>query len=210
MTTQAAPFRLWSTLVGVACLSLGGLLTSAAAADLPRVRVETSLGNFVIEINTERAPLTAANFLDYVKTNQYDGTIFHRVIGNFIIQGGGLDTAYKPKTTRAAVANEAGNGLSNKRGTVGLARSDQPHSGNCQFYVNINDNEDLDPQPLRWGYAVFGKVVEGLDVVDKISQTSTGAAGPFPKDAPVQPIVIRHVELLGAPPAPAVTASPAP
>jgi peptidyl-prolyl cis-trans isomerase A (cyclophilin A)/peptidyl-prolyl cis-trans isomerase B (cyclophilin B) len=103
------------------------------------------------------------------------------------------------------VPNESGNGLNNKRGTVGLARTDSPHSGNCQFFVNLNDNEDLDPQPLRWGYAVFGKIIEGMDVVDKIGHVPTGAAGPFTKDAPVQQVVILHAEYLNPP-----TTTPAP
>ena len=199
------------------CLILGLARTQgASAADdkvvAPRVRVETSQGSFVVELNTERAPLTSANFLDYVKSGHYTGTVFHRVISNFVIQGGGFDTSYKLKPSRAPVSNESGNGLSNKRGTVGIARSDLPHSGNCQFYVNVNDNEDLDPQPLRWGYAVFGKVVEGMDVVDKISRVPTGSAGPLPRDAPSDPVVIKSATLLNPPPAapaaPAVPSAP--
>ncbi len=196
------------------CLVLGlaqatGAWAAEEKAAAPRVRIDTTQGSFVIELNTERAPLTAANFLDYVKAGHYSGTIFHRVISNFVIQGGGFDTAYKLKNPRAPVSNEAGNGLSNKRGTVGIARSDLPHSGNCQFYVNVNDNEDLDPQPLRWGYAVFGKVVEGMDVVDKISRVPTGSAGPLPKDAPSEPVVIKSATLLNPPPAaPATPAAP--
>lgn len=196
------------------CLLLGlaEAQVALAAEDkpaAPRVRIETSQGSFVIELNPERAPLTAANFLDYVKSGHYSGTVFHRVIGNFVIQGGGFDTSYKLKTPRAPVSNESGNGLSNKRGTVGIARSDLPHSGNCQFYVNVNDNEDLDPQPLRWGYAVFGKIVEGMDVVDRISRVPTGSAGPLPKDAPTEPVVIRSATLLNPPPAPPAAAAPA-
>lgn len=189
-------------------LALGVARPARAAEPLPRVRVETSLGAFVIEVNAERAPLTAANFLDYVRSGQYDGTIFHRVISNFVIQGGGFDTSYKMKPTRAPVPNESGNGLSNKRGTVGIARSEVPHSANCQIYVNLNDNEDLDPQPLRWGYAVFGKVVEGMEVVERIGHVATGAVGPIVRDAPLEPVVIRHVELLNAPSAAASAPAP--
>ena len=192
-------------LVAVSCL----VAQPALAADVaPRVRIETSLGSFVVELNTDRAPLTSANFLDYVKTNHYDGTIFHRVINNFVIQGGGFDTSYKLKPTRAPVPNESGNGLANKRGTVGIARTELPHSGNCQIYVNLNDNDDLDPQPLRWGYAVFGKVVEGMDVVDRIGHVATGSVGPLPKDAPLEPVVIKHAEYLNPPAAAVAPAAP--
>ena len=192
-------------LVAVSCL----VAQPALAADVaPRVRIETSLGSFVVELNTDRAPLTSANFLDYVKTNHYDGTIFHRVINNFVIQGGGFDTSYKLKPTRAPVPNESGNGLANKRGTVGIARTELPHSGNCQIYVNLNDNDDLDPQPLRWGYAVFGKVVEGMDVVDRIGHVATCSVGPLPKAAPLEPVVIKHAEYLNPPAAAVAPAAP--
>ena len=115
-----------------------------------------------------------------------------------MIQGGGYDNKYNLKPTRDPVPNESGNGLSNKRFTVGLARTDTPHSGNCQFYVNLTDNEELDPTPLRWGYAVFGRVVEGLEVVEKIGRVPTGSAGPFAKDAPIDPVVIQRIEPLPA------------
>jgi cyclophilin family peptidyl-prolyl cis-trans isomerase len=189
--------RLLPTLVGLAVL-----LAGAAGADTPvggptdRVRVDTTLGSFVIRLETTRAPLTTANFLNYVRSGFYSGTIFHRVIANFVIQGGGYDDKYRLKDTQPPVANESGNGLSNKRFTVGLARSDSPHSGNAQFYVNLTDNDDLDPTPLRWGYAVFGRVVEGLEVVEKIGRTPTGSAGPWPKDAPLEPVVIQRIEAL--------------
>jgi cyclophilin family peptidyl-prolyl cis-trans isomerase len=189
--------RLLPTLLGLAVL-----LAGAAGADTPaatptdRVRVDTTLGSFVIRLETARAPLTTANFLNYVRSGFYSGTVFHRVIANFVIQGGGYDDKYHLKDTQASVANESGNGLSNKRFTVGLARSDAPHSGNAQFYVNLTDNDDLDPTPLRWGYTVFGRVVEGLEVVEKIGRTPTGPAGPWPKDAPVEPVVIQRIEAL--------------
>jgi len=199
--------RLFATaLVAVSCLAA----SPARAADVaPRVRIETSLGSFVVELNMDRAPLTSANFLDYVKTNHYEGTVFHRVINNFVIQGGGFDTSYKLKPTRAPVPNESGNGLANKRGTVGIARTELPHSGNCQIYVNLTDNDDLDPQPLRWGYAVFGKVVEGMDVVDRIGHVATGSVGPLPKDAPLEAVVIKHAEYLNPPAAAPAAPTPA-
>ena len=168
----------------------------ALADDAPsRVRVNTNQGSFVIQLESTRAPLSSANFLTYVKSGYYVGTIFHRVISNFVIQAGGYDEKQQVKVTQASIPNESGNGLSNKRGTVGLARSEAPHSGNAQFYVNVTDNDDLDPTPLRWGYAVFGRVVEGMDIVDKISHVPTGSAGPWSRDAPLDAVVITGVEL---------------
>jgi cyclophilin family peptidyl-prolyl cis-trans isomerase len=184
----------------------------APAAELPRVRIDTNLGSFIVELEAQRAPLTTANFLQYARSGFYTGTVFHRVINNFVAQAGGFDEKFQPKTPGAGVPNESGNGLSNRRGTVGLARSEAPHSGNAQFYVNLADNEDLDPNPVRWGYAVFGRVTEGLDVIDRIGHVATGAAGPWPKDAPVDPVVIRGMQVIGEPaatPGGAATASPA-
>lgn len=176
-----------------AALMLG--FSSLASAE-PRVRVETTLGSFVIELNPQRAPLTVASFLEYVKAGHYTDTVFHRVIGNFVVQGGGFDTTYVEKPTRAGTPNESGNGLSNRRGTVGLARTGEAHSGTAQFYVNLVDNAALDPQPSRWGYTVFGHVVEGMNVVDDIGAVATGNVGPFDRDAPLQPIIIKRVEVL--------------
>jgi cyclophilin family peptidyl-prolyl cis-trans isomerase len=186
----------------LALLVLGG---SARAADAPtQVRVSTNMGDFVIELRTERAPLTTANFLRYVREGFYSGTLFHRVVANFVIQGGGHDAAtLKLKATHDSVFNESGNGLQNKRGTVGMARSEAPHSGNSQFYVNLVDNSDLDPVPTRWGYTVFGRVVQGMDVVDRIGETATGATGPFKSDAPLKPVIIEKMEIIGASSAPA-------
>lgn len=152
------------------------------------------MGSFVIELDAERAPLTVANFLEYVRARHYDGTIFHRVISNFVAQGGGFDEKYVEKPVRAGIANESGNGLSNRRGTVGIARTGEPHSANAQFYINLADNPSLDPQSSRWGYAVFGRVVEGMNVMDGIGAVATGAAGPFEKDAPLKQVVIVKVE----------------
>ena len=143
------------------------------------MRVETNLGSFVIALDTDRAPLTAANFLEYVRAGHYNGTIFHRVIANFVAQGGGYDEKSSRSRPAQGVPNESGNGLSNRRGTVGLARTGDPHSGNAQFYINLGDNAALDPQPSRWGYAVFGHVIEGMNVVDDIGAVATGEVGPF-------------------------------
>ncbi len=177
-----------------------------AADDAPRVRVTTSMGAFVIELDPKRAPLTVENFLGYVRDGHYSGTLFHRVVANFVIQGGGVDREYRMKPPRAPVPNESGNGLRNVRGAVGLARTERPHSGDAQFYVDVADNPDLDPLPSRWGYAVFGHIVEGMEVVDRISVAPTGAAGPFPRDAPLRPIVIESIELLA--PGPSESATP--
>jgi cyclophilin family peptidyl-prolyl cis-trans isomerase len=160
----------------------------------PQVQVITSLGTFTIELNAERAPLTVANFLKYVDQGQYTNTIFHRVIANFVIQGGGYDTNYKLKPAPTKVVNESGNGLTNVRGTVGMARTLEPHGGDCQFYVNLYDNAALDPNQTRWGYAVFGKIVQGMDVVDKIGNVPTGAKGNFKEDTPLQQVVIEKIQ----------------
>jgi len=165
--------------------------TPAAASQL---QVVTSLGSFTIELNAERAPLTVAHVLKYVDQGQYSGTVFHRVVANFVIQGGGFDSSYKLKAAPTKVVNESGNGLTNQRGTVGMARSQDPHGSDAQFYVNLYDNEALDPNKTRWGYAVFGKVVQGMEVVDKIGNVATGAHGPFKEDAPLQPVVIERIE----------------
>ncbi len=172
------------------------------AAGPERARVTTSLGVFVIEIQRDRAPLTAENFTKYVKEGFYTNTLFHRVVANFLIQGGGVGPDFKAKPTYKPIANEAGNGLKNLRGTVGLARASGPHSGDAQFYINVADNSDLDPLPTRWGYAVFGKVVEGMDVVDRISVSPTGAMGPFKQDSPLREVVIQKIELIEDTPPP--------
>src|SRR5579864_1876231 len=181
-------------------LLLGLLLAQGGArADEPnpQVRVTTNMGEFVIELRPDRAPITVANFLRYVKEGFYTNTLFHRVIANFVIQGGGHDaTTLQLKPTHDNVFNESGNGLQNKRGAVGLARTDSPHSGNAQFYVDLVDNPDLDPVPTRWGYTVFGRVVQGMDVIDRIGETATGATGPWKADAPLKPVIIEKMEIV--------------
>jgi peptidyl-prolyl cis-trans isomerase B (cyclophilin B) len=175
-------------------LPLGSALADAA----PRVRLTTNLGDIVIELNQEKAPKSAANFLTYAKEGFYDGTIFHRVIDGFMIQGGGFTQDYAKKTTHAPIDNEAENGLKNVRGAVAMARTNAPHSASSQFFINVVDNGFLDftsPTPRGWGYAVFGKVVEGMDVVDKIRRTPTGSGGPFPQDVPQTAIVINKAVL---------------
>jgi cyclophilin family peptidyl-prolyl cis-trans isomerase len=194
------PSQCRTGIAALAALALGVLLAPGAArADEPatQVRVTTNMGEFVIEVRAERAPLTAANFLRYVREGFYSGTLLHRVVANFVIQGGGHDAAtMKLKPTHENIFDEAGNGLQNKRSAVGLARGDAPHSGNAQFYINLVDNPDLDPVATRWGYAVFGKIVQGMDVIDRIGETPTGASGPFTKDAPLKPVIIEKMEIV--------------
>ncbi len=179
--------------------------TTEAAKPQPKppattqVLVVTSLGNFTMELNAERAPLTVAHFLKYVDQGHYTGTLFHRVVANFVIQGGGFDVNYKLVPAPAKVVNESGNGLTNQRGTVGMARAQDPHGGDAQFYVNLYDNEALDPNKTRWGYAVFGRIIQGMDVVDKIGNVATGARGMFKEDAPLKPVVIERIERIAAP-----------
>jgi cyclophilin family peptidyl-prolyl cis-trans isomerase len=156
------------------------------------------MGNFTIELNAERAPLTVKNFLAYVDQGHYTNTLIHRAVANFVIQGGGFNADYTPKPAPVTVVNESGNGLSNVRGTVGLARTQDPHGGNAQFYVNINDNAALDPNQTRWGYAVFGRVTSGMDVVDRIGNVATGKHGPM-DETPLKPIVILKVERVANP-----------
>jgi len=179
-----------------------------AAAPASRVAISTSLGRIVIELDPIKAPKSSENFLQYVKDGFYAGTVFHRVIDGFMVQGGGFTTDLQLKPTRAAISNEANNGLSNLRGTVAMARTNEPHSATAQFFVNVVDNQRLDfvsEQAGLWGYAVFGKVVEGMDVVDKIRALPTGGQGPLPRDVPLEPVLIESAELLQAPAADAAT-----
>ncbi len=162
----------------------------------PVVEVETNFGTFVITLESAKAPKSVENFLSYVDAKHYDGTIFHRVIKTFMAQGGGYDQQYEKKPVHASIQNEADNGIKNTRGTVAMARTGEPHSATSQFFVNVVDNKFLDhtgKDQRGWGYAVFGKVTDGMDVVDKIKEVSTGSNGPFDKDCPDDPVVIRHI-----------------
>jgi peptidyl-prolyl cis-trans isomerase B (cyclophilin B) len=156
------------------------------------VRMETSLGDIIIELDGAKAPLTTANFKNYVTSGFYDGTIFHRVIRDFMIQGGGFTPDMKQKTTRAAIRNEADNKLGNKKYTIAMARTDDPHSASAQFFINVKDNPALDhraPSGNNWGYAVFGKVVQGMEVVDRIVRVKTGNRSGH-QDVPQEPVII--------------------
>ena len=167
-------------------------LTSQAA---PSIQMQTSMGTIVIELDSEKAPITVKNFLQYAKDGFYDGTVFHRVIDGFMIQGGGFDKDMGEKPTGAQIPNEAKNSLKNQRGTIAMARRAEPHSATAQFFINHKDNSALDyPSQDGWGYAVFGKVTQGLDVVDKIAKVKTGNRGMF-QDVPVEPVVIQSVKV---------------
>jgi peptidyl-prolyl cis-trans isomerase B (cyclophilin B) len=162
----------------------------------PVVEVETNFGTFVITLDPGKAPKSVENFLRYVDAKHYDGTIFHRVIKTFMIQGGGYDQQLEKKPVKAPVQNEADNGVKNTRGTVAMARTGDPHSATAQFFVNVVDNKFLDhtsKDQRGWGYAVFGKVTEGMEVVDKIKEVPTGADGPFDKDCPLETVVIQSI-----------------
>ena len=172
-----------------------------AGEDHPRVLIQTTQGDIVLELDRKRAPATVENFLRYVREGFYDGTIFHRVINGFMIQGGGFTPDFQRKQTYAPIKNEADNGLKNKRGTIAMARTRNPHSATAQFFINVADNKFLDhtrPTVNGWGYTVFGKVVEGMETVDRIRKLPTGPGGPFPKDVPRKAVVIEKVSLLPA------------
>jgi peptidyl-prolyl cis-trans isomerase A (cyclophilin A) len=204
--------------------------TAAWAQEAPRVKFSTSAGDFVVEVYPDKAPKTVENFLQYVRDKHYDGTIFHRVINNFMVQGGGYDTKYAQKPTRTPVAHEgrqalAKGGPKNVVGTLAMARTNDPNSASSQFFINVKDNAFLDPVAIPpgdpvpkfeyqgrvyenvprsqlegasqlYGYTVFGKVVSGMDVIEKIKATPTGAGGPFPSDVPKTPVVIKSATLV--------------
>lgn len=163
-----------------------------------QVRLETSQGNITIELDEAKAPESSRNFVEYVEAGHYDNTVFHRVIKGFMIQGGGFEPGMKQKGTRAPIRNEANNGLKNDRYTLAMARTNDPHSATAQFFINATDNEFLNfksESGSGWGYAVFGKVVDGTDVVDKIEQVKTGRSG-FHNDVPLEDVVIRRAVVL--------------
>ncbi len=172
----------------------------------PQVELSTRLGTIVIELDAARAPISTENFLAYARSGNYDGTVFHRVIETFMIQGGGYDTEMKERPTPDPIRNEGDNGLSNVRGSVAMARTGDPHSARNQFFINVVDNPRLNhvpgdegEEPINWGYAVFGTVIEGMDVVDEIRVVPTGTYPPFFNDVPLQPIVIDSVRVIGDP-----------
>ena len=179
---------IWKPLVILSATAAG---SGALAAD-PQVDLKTSLGTIRLELYPAKAPKTVENFLQYVKDGHFNGTIFHRVIDNFMIQGGGYDKSYREKATRDSIPNEAKNGLRHDLGTIAMARTSAPHSASSQFFINGKNNDFLNAANAQdgWGYAVFGKVVAGMDVVNKIFKTPTGSGGPFPTDVPKQMVII--------------------
>ena len=213
-----------------AVMALAWAWTSLAQADaLPKVRIVTNQGTIEASLYADKAPNTVANFLQYVKDKHYDGTVFHRVIANFMVQGGGFDAKYQQKPTRAPIQHEGraalAAGLKNTTGTLAMARTNDPHSATSQFFINVVDNAFLDPTPIPegdpvkrfeyqgrvyeniprsqllnapqlYGYTVFGKVTSGMDVVQKIRNTPTGAGGPFPSDVPQTPVIIQSITLI--------------
>ncbi|QCB45048.1 peptidylprolyl isomerase [Hydrogenophaga sp. PAMC20947] len=191
----ASARRRLNRLIAGATLALAIPAVGWAQDASPRVRLTTSMGDIVIALDATKAPLSAENFLQYVKDKHYEGTVFHRVIDNFMIQGGGFTTQMKQKATRAPVALEASNGLKNDRGTVAMARTSNPNSATSQFFINLVDNAPLNaPSPDGYGYTVFGKVIAGMDVVDKIKSVPVGNQGMF-QNVPTTPITILKATL---------------
>ena len=189
--------RQFLKLFSVTLLSgLSALPLAASAEGAPKVSMKTSLGEIVLEVYPDKAPKSAENFLAYVKSGFYNGTIFHRVINGFMIQGGGYDSNMKEKPTRAPIQNEAKNGLKNRAYTLAMARTPDPHSATAQFFINVKDNDFLNyAGPNNWGYCVFGKVTEGTDVVDAIRKVRTGTKG-FHGDVPVEDVIIEKAEIV--------------
>ena len=169
---------------------------SISSENYPQVEIVTTSGSFIIELDRNRAPISVENFLSYVEEGFYTNTIFHRVIEGFVIQSGGYTTEFEMKETKPEIVNESGNGLSNRRMTVGMARSSEPHTASSQFYINLVDNVSLDPMPTRWGYAVFGEVISGFEVVAAIGQSATQTFQDL-QDVPVAPIIILEAKKTG-------------
>ena len=194
-------FTLFTRLLPVlllACALLAAPQDIRAQGPDPVVKLETSMGDILVRLDARKAPMTTANFLEYVKAGQYDGTIFHRVIKDFMIQGGGMTASLREKTTRAPIKNEADNGLRNRKYTIAMARTSDPHSATAQFFINVKDNSFLDHRskdPQGWGYAVFGKVIRGQDVVDQIAAVKTGSRGYY-EDVPMQPVIIKRATIV--------------
>lgn len=186
-------------LLAFALLATSLLVQNLSAADNPTAIIHTSMGDIKLELDAEKAPVSVENFINYANSGFYDGTIFHRVISHFMIQGGGFTPDMKKKPTAEPIANEAGNGLSNLRGTVAMARTNDPHSATAQFFINTQDNANLDfsggTNSRTWGYAVFARVTDGMSVVEDIRFVETTSMPPF-SDVPSVPVVIESVEII--------------
>ena len=192
--------RTWAA-VALASAAMLSVTADAQTQASPQVKFATSAGDFVVELYPDKAPKTVDNFLQYVRDKHYDGTLFHRVIPNFMIQGGGFDANYVQKPTRAPVAHEGRQALEkggprNVTGTLAMARTNDPQSATAQFFINVKDNAFLDPSAQSYGYTVFGRVVSGMAVVEKIKSTPTGSGGPFPTDVPKTPVLINSATLV--------------
>ena len=199
MLKPQGKFRPVLTALLLPLLLLSGI---AYTAENPKVKIQTNHGDIILELDPEKAPKSVANFLQYVEDDFYTNTIFHRVIDGFMIQGGGFSPHFERKTTRPPIINEADNGLKNTRGTIAMARTSDPHSATAQFFINVVDNSFLDHKdktPRGWGYAVFGHVIQGMDVVDAIRAIPTGSGGPFPRDVPKSPVIILGVSYINKP-----------
>jgi cyclophilin family peptidyl-prolyl cis-trans isomerase len=196
-------FKSFKTLscAAITAVAIFSVIKSSLAQEVSRVKFATTAGDFVVELYPDKAPKTVANFLQYVNEKHYDGTIFHRVIDNFMVQGGGFDAKFAEKKTRPPVAHEgrealAKGGPRNTLGTIAMARTNDPQSATAQFFINVKDNAFLDPSAQSYGYTVFGKVVSGMDVIQRIKTSPTGAGGPFPSDVPKTPILINSATLV--------------
>ena len=197
MPSPGAPAAATAAVVLSALLYLAGA-GAQADADRPRVTFETTQGSFVLELDRSSTPGTVANFLAYVRAGFYRGTVFHRVIPGFMVQGGGYTEGFRQRPTRAPIRNEADRAKGNNRGSIAMARTGDPHSATAQFYINVVDNDFLnhrDQTPGGWGYTVFGRVVEGMETVDRIAALPTGSGGPFAQDVPLQAVIIRETRV---------------
>ena len=178
---------------------MGSIMGNVDAAEKPKVYFKTNIGDFTIELEPELAPKTVTNFIQYVEEGHYDGLIFHRVIKAFMIQGGGFDASYSKKPTRPPIENEADKGLSNERGTIAMARTGDPHSATNQFFINVKFNGFLNyvsKSQQGWGYTAFGRVIDGMNIVGRISRLETGKGGPFPSDVPAEQVIIEEAKLV--------------
>ena len=189
--------RLKFTFIFITLLLIFSSMSTQAAR--PKVEVTTNMGSFVVELASYRAPGSVKNFLRYVKNRFYDNTVFHRIESDFVIQGGGFDINYTYKENRGGIKNESDNGLTNARGTIAMARTDDVHSANSQFYINLKDNRSLDAKYGRLGYTVFGKVISGMDVVDAIGKVQVGTVQGVGETVPVNPVVIQKIRRIEQP-----------
>lgn len=187
--------KLASLLIFIAAAAAIPAVAQQSIPLFPTISLQTNHGEIVLELDGKRAPITVANFVTYVRDGHYDGTIFHRVIPGFVAQGGGYTVEYDERPTRDPIANESGNGLTNVQGSIAMARQGEPHTATSQFYINLGDNNALDPNPRRWGYTVFGQVVSGMEVLEKIAAIPTGSGGSFPSDVPQAPVIIEKASL---------------